>query len=56
VNTASRMESSGKMGKVNISQRTYELVKDDFDCTFRGEMEVKGKGRTGMWFASHKQT
>jgi adenylate cyclase len=56
VNTASRMESSGEVGKVNISQRTYELVKDDFDCTFRGEMEVKGKGRTGMWFASHKQT
>ncbi|MCF8259048.1 MAG: tetratricopeptide repeat protein [Flavobacteriales bacterium] len=52
VNTASRMESSGEVGRVNISQATYELVKDQFTCEFRGEVEAKGKGKMGMWFAS----
>jgi adenylate cyclase len=52
VNTASRMESSGEVGKVNISEATYELVKDDFHCEFRGEIEAKGKGKMGMYFVS----
>jgi adenylate cyclase len=52
VNTASRMESSGEVGKVNISEATYARVKDDFNCTFRGEIEAKGKGKLGMWFVS----
>jgi adenylate cyclase len=56
VNTASRMESSGEVGKVNISEATYALVKDDFNCTFRGEIEAKGKGKLGMWFVASKQT
>jgi class 3 adenylate cyclase len=51
VNTASRMESSGEPGKVNISSATYELVKDQFTCEYRGEIEVKGKGKMGMYFA-----
>ena len=52
VNTASRMESSGEVGKVNISQSTYELIKDDATFTFkpRGKTEVKGKGKMQMWF------
>jgi adenylate cyclase len=50
VNTASRMESSGEVGKVNISEATYARVKDDFNCTFRGEIEAKGKGKMGMYF------
>ena len=50
VNTASRMESSGEVGKVNISEATYALVKDEFACEYRGEVEAKGKGRMGMWF------
>ncbi len=50
VNTASRMESSGAVGKVNISEATYELVKDAFRCEYRGEIEVKGKGKLGMYF------
>ncbi len=52
VNTASRMESAGEVGKVNISEATYALVKDDFRCTFRGEIEAKGKGKMGMYFVS----
>jgi len=50
VNTASRMESSGEVGKVNISETTYELVKDQFACEFRGEIEAKGKGKMKMFF------
>jgi adenylate cyclase len=54
VNTASRMESSGEVGKVNISEATYALVKDDFECEFRGEIEAKGKGKMGMYFVSQR--
>ncbi|MCB1200744.1 MAG: hypothetical protein KDK41_08870 [Leptospiraceae bacterium] len=50
VNTASRMESSGEPGKINISDITYELVKDLFDCEFRGKRSVKGKGEVAMYF------
>ena len=50
VNTASRMESSGEVGKVNISDSTYELVKDKFTCTHRGKVAAKGKGEIDMYF------
>jgi class 3 adenylate cyclase/Tfp pilus assembly protein PilF len=50
VNTASRMESSSEPSKVNISEATYQLVKDHFACTYRGEIEAKGKGKLGMYF------
>ena len=52
VNTAARMESSGAVGKVNISQSTYELLKDDpgFAFTSRGKIEAKGKGEIAMYF------
>ncbi len=50
VNTASRMESSGEIGKVNVSTTTHELVKDFFDCEYRGKMPVKYKGDIEMYF------
>ena len=50
VNTASRMESSGEIGKVNISGSTYELVKDKFTCIHRGKIEAKNKGQIDMYF------
>jgi class 3 adenylate cyclase len=52
VNTASRMESSGEVGKVNISQATYKLLKNDPNFSFegRGKIEAKGKGEIDMWF------
>jgi len=50
VNTASRMESSGQIGKVNISGSTYELIKDKFTCTHRGKIEAKNKGLIDMYF------
>lgn len=50
VNTAARMESKSKPGKINISQTTYDLVKDKYTCTYRGEIEAKNKGMLKMYF------
>ncbi len=50
VNTASRMESSGEPGEVNISGATYELVKDWFVCEHRGQIAAKNKGAIDMYF------
>lgn len=50
VNTASRMESAGEVGKVNISGTTYELVKNKFNCVHRGKIQAKGKGEIDMYF------
>ena len=50
VNLASRMESSGEAGKVNISGATYELVKDRFHCIYRGKIQAKNKGEIDMYF------
>jgi class 3 adenylate cyclase len=50
VNVASRMESKSMAGKINISQSTYELVKDKFDCSYRGKLDAKNKGLIDMYF------
>ncbi len=50
VNVASRMESSGEPGMVNISGATYEQVKDLFECEYRGKVQAKGKGEMDMYF------
>lgn len=50
VNTASRAESNGLVGKVNITADTYERVKEVFVCEYRGEIEVKGKGKMAMYW------
>ena len=51
VNTASRMESNGQIGKVNISKYTYELIRDNSQFTFksRGKIQAKGKGEIEMY-------
>ena len=56
VNTASRMESSGEIGKVNISASTYEMLKDNPHYSFesRGKIKAKGKGAIAMYFVSRK--
>lgn len=54
VNTASRMETSGEPGKVNISGTTYELVKDEFLCEHRGKIKAKNKGDIDMYFVDWK--
>jgi len=50
VNTASRMESSGEVGRVNISRDTYEKVKDFFLCHYRGKIPAKNTGSIDMFF------
>jgi len=50
VNIASRMESSGTVGKINISFATYELVKDYFVCEYRGKVAAKNKGKVKMYY------
>jgi ligand-binding sensor domain-containing protein/class 3 adenylate cyclase/HD superfamily phosphodiesterase len=50
VNTASRTESSGEAGKVNITKATYEYVKDFFVCSYRGKIAAKNKGEIEMYF------
>ena len=50
VNIASRMEAAGDISKVNISGTTYELIKDYFDCTYRGKIPVKSKGEIDMYY------
>jgi adenylate cyclase len=54
VNTASRMETSGEPGKVNISGATFEKVKDHFICLYRGKIQAKNKGSIDMYFAGRR--
>jgi guanylate cyclase len=49
VNTASRMESHGESGKIQITREMYEVLKDEFDCEYIGEVNLKGKGKTEAW-------
>ena len=49
VNIASRMQSHGEVGKIQITRDTYELVKDEFECEYVGEIAVKGKGKMEAW-------
>jgi adenylate cyclase len=50
VNTASRMESQGTPGRIQITRATYELIKDEFVCELRGTVSVKGKGELETWY------
>lgn len=55
VNIAARMESSGEAGRVNISGRTHELVKQEFLCQSRGSIAAKNKGEIGMFFVEKRR-
>ena len=50
VNTASRMESHGTAGKIQITRATYELIRDEFVCEQRGRVAIKGKGEMETWY------
>ncbi|WP_296317391.1 adenylate/guanylate cyclase domain-containing protein [Winogradskyella sp. UBA3174] len=52
VNIASRMESNSEAGRINISENTYQIVKSEFDCEYRGEIEVKNRGYMKMYFVN----
>jgi adenylate cyclase len=49
VNLASRMESHGEGGAIQITRRTYELIKNDFVCAEKGRIKVKGAGDLEVW-------
>lgn len=52
VNTAARIESSGLAGAINISKSTFDLIKDFFECEYRGKIAVKNKGNIDMYFVN----
>lgn len=52
VNIASRMESKSEPGRINLSETTYNQIKDEFTCEYRGEIEVKNRGPLKMYFLS----
>jgi len=52
VNIANALEHFGVPGKINISGNTFHLVKDFFDCTFRGKINTKSQEEVEMYFAN----
>jgi len=54
VNTASRMESHGSGGFIQITEDTYNIVSNDFNCESRGKVNVKGKGEINVWYVIDK--
>ncbi len=52
VNTASRMERASEPGRINLSEATYQLIKDHVSCEYRGMIDVKGKGAVGMYYVA----
>lgn len=54
VNVASRMESLSQPGRINVSQNTYELIKEQYVCEERGEVFVKNKGNMKMFYVKNK--
>jgi len=53
VNTAARLEHGSEPGKINISETTWEQVRDTFNCTFRGKLPAKNKGEIAMYFVEY---
>lgn len=56
VNIASRMESNGEPGKVNISNSTYQYIKEHYQCLYRGKISAKNIGEVDMYFIESKIT
>ena len=56
VNIASRMESNGIPGRVNISAATYEIIKDRFECSHRGKIYAKNLGELDMYFVEYEKS
>ena len=53
VNVASRMESNSEPGKINVSHNTYILIKNDFECKYRGKIDVKNRGIMKMYYVNN---
>jgi len=54
VNVASRMESMSEIGRITISEFTYDLIKSDFECEPRGEFEIKNRGKLNLYFVNSR--
>ncbi len=52
---ASRMESHGQSGVIQITRNTFDLVGGEFDCQARGTIEVKGAGRVETWYVTGRK-
>ena len=52
VNVAARMEQNSEEGQINLSESTYQLVKDQFKFTYRGKVDAKNKGSIDMYYLS----
>ncbi|MCA0235830.1 MAG: tetratricopeptide repeat protein [Bacteroidetes bacterium] len=50
VNVAARLEQGGEIGRINVSETTYQHIKDHFHCTYRGHLAAKNKGEIAMYF------
>jgi len=50
VNTASRLESNGTLNQINISETTYNLIKDYFICEYNGKLSLKTGSQINMYF------
>ncbi|WP_299163348.1 adenylate/guanylate cyclase domain-containing protein [uncultured Eudoraea sp.] len=55
VNVAARMESLSEPGRVNVSQSTYLLIRDRYNCEHRGQIHVKNKGMMDMYYVNEKK-
>lgn len=55
VNTASRMESTCEVGRVQVTQSTYDLIKNDFDAEERGLVECKGLGEIQTFYINGRK-
>jgi class 3 adenylate cyclase len=55
VNKASRMESTGVVGQINVSEETWNLISDRFIAEYRGEIETKGLGKQKMYLIKHEK-
>nr|WP_246020046.1 adenylate/guanylate cyclase domain-containing protein [Muriicola soli] len=55
VNVAARMERMSEGGKITISDSTYQLIRGEFDCEYRGEFEVRNKGTMKLYYVSGKR-
>ena len=53
--TASRMESHSAGGSIQVTEATYDLIKDEYICEPRGTIQIKGKGEMPVWFVIKKR-
>ena len=55
VNIASRMETASDVGRINIADATFQLIKDSYECQYRGSIPVKNHGELDMYFVLGKK-